>query len=133
MAEVSDLKSVQCWFESSQGDKFKSIMSIKRKVINQTIKRIDKRINYIVALVYANPLSEICQGRIKAQKILDEHKGDYGKIAILLKPLAREEKRLFALAKKQKNSGDMIKEQVKLENERYDLKNELFIMDGKLK
>lgn len=106
-----------------------AVMNIKRRVVNETIKRIEKRVKYLKGIIYANPASEIIQCRIAARKILEEHKGDYKKIGELIDPLAKKEKKLFALSKKQEKSCDMIDEQVKLENELYELRNEIYFMD----
>jgi len=104
-------------------------MKIKEVVIRETMSRINKRVEQIKHILNANPLGDIIQGRLKAQCILDENKGDYKKISALINPLATKEKKLFRLAKKQKKSGELITEQVKLENELCDLKNELFMMN----
>lgn len=102
-------------------------MKIKEKIIKETQARIEKRLVKIKGILDANPLSEICELRIKALEIMIEHKGDYNKIGELIGPMAKEEKRLFALAKKQsKDSMKLIDEQVKLKNELYDLSNELY-------
>ena len=103
-------------------------MKIKEKVIREAITRIEKRLVKVKGLLNANPLSEICDLRIKAQEIMKEHKGDYAKIGKLIEPLAKEEKRLFAVAKKQTDSNKLIDEQVKLQVELGELNNELYYM-----
>lgn len=105
-------------------------MSIKEKVINESIKRIEKRLSVIEEIMEANPLSEICEGRIKAQAILKENKGDYAKISKLMEPLAAREKELFKLAKLQsENTFKRIDEKVQLESELYDLRMEKYHID----
>ena len=105
-------------------------MTTKEKVIRESIKRVTKRLEKIKALSAANPLSEICDVRAKAQEILTKHKGDNDKIMELISPLADKEKKLFALAKRQssKEGRKWIDEQVKLEVELHELNNELYWM-----
>lgn len=103
-------------------------MKIKEKVLRETKARIEKRLAEVKELLDANPLSEICDLRIKAQEILKKHKGDYAKIGELIEPLAKEEKRLFALAKKQTNSNKLIDEQVNLQVELAEINNEIYYM-----
>lgn len=107
-------------------------MSVKERVIKESIKRIEKRIAEIDGIMGANPLSEICEGRIKAQAILKEHKGDYEKIGKLIGPLADREKYLFKLAKKQNtNTFKFIDEKVDLQCELGELHNEKYFLDLK--
>lgn len=107
-------------------------MSIKEKVINESIKRIEKRLAEIDRIMGVNPLSEICEGRIKAQAILKENKGDYEKISKLIEPLADKEKELFKLAKTQsKNTLKFIDEKIALQGELGDLQNEKYFIDLK--
>ena len=102
-------------------------MTTKEKVIREAIKRNTKRLEKVDSILDANPLSEICDIRIEAQKILTEHKGDNKKIMELIEPLADKEKKLFALAKRQtKDSSKLIDEKVKLQVELGDLNNELY-------
>lgn len=101
-------------------------MSIKEQVVRESIARIEARIATIDEVVFANPLSQIIKGRMKANEILSEHKDDHQTILELIKPLAAEEKRLFALAEKQKQSSELIDEKATLSVELVDLKNELF-------
>ena len=54
---------------------------------------------------------------------------DHATILRLLKPLAEEEKRMFAIAEKQKDLMALIDKQVALELELYDLGNELYLIE----
>ena len=102
-------------------------MTIKEKIVRKTISEVNDRIVEIDRILYANPLSDICQLRIKAQEIMDDNGNDYVKIAKLIKPLERKEKELFKIAKKQNtDSVDLIDEKVKLKSELLDLKSELY-------
>lgn len=110
------------------------IMDVKEKVILESIKRIEKRIPKLEELIFANPLSEILDLRIQASEILKKHKGDYIKMGALIEPLAAKEKRLFKAARSQtKNAGKWIHEQVDLQQQLYQLKNELFTCQARRK
>jgi len=104
-------------------------MKVKEKVIRESIKRIENRIYNIDKILGSNPLSEICEGRIKAQNIMKDNKADYEKISKLISTLAKKEKDLFKLAKMQnRNTSKYIKEKVELESELSSLNHELHIM-----
>jgi hypothetical protein len=105
-------------------------VKIKEKVIREAMTRIEKRMVKVQGLLDASPLSEICDLRIKACEIMEEHKGDYDKIGKLIGPMAEKEKRLFVLAKRQtKDSNKWIDELVKLGSELGELKNEMWRME----
>ena len=106
-------------------------MTVKEKVIRESIDRIEKRIKKIKHIVYANPLSDIISGRIEVLKILEDNKGDYAKIAKLIEPYAVSEKANFKLAKLQEGAGKLIDEQVEIENELYNLHAELYWIEKK--
>lgn len=109
-------------------------MSIKEQVINESIDRINHRIQEIDDMLEANPLTEICQLRITFKRLLDNNKTleertspDFVKT---IKILAAKEKELFKIAKKQQeqDSCKLIKEKVKLEMELSDLNHELYFL-----
>ncbi len=103
--------------------------TVKERIIHQSISEIEKRIKEIDKIVFSNSLSEICQLRIDAQKILEENRGDYTKIAELITPLAEREKKLFKIARNQvDNSIALLKEKGKIEIELSELKNELYFI-----
>jgi len=108
-------------------------MTTKEKVIKESIERNTKRLNEIKTLLEANPLSRICELRMEAKKLLDENKGiekrTSSDFVAKIDKLAKEEKKMFALAKKQQNSSNLIDEQVKLEMELGDLNNELYFIE----
>lgn len=106
-------------------------MSIKIEVIKKSIAAAEKRLKKVDDLLNAKPLSEICNLREQAAKIVEEHKGDYKKIAELIDPLAKKEKKLFAIAKKQTSTTDLVDQKVALESELYQLRNELFYAEQK--
>jgi hypothetical protein len=101
-------------------------MTIKIKVIEESLTRAEKRISYLKSIIYAKPASKIIECRQQAHKILTENKGDYEKISELIKTLANEEKEQFRIAKKQEKANDLIHELVDLENEVVDLRSELY-------
>lgn len=104
-------------------------MTTKEKIVRQAIAQVEKKVAAIKALLSANPLGRICEIRIEAQKILQQHGDDHATIARLLKPLGEEEKRMFALAEKQKNTMALIDKQVALEHELYELGHELYFIN----
>ena len=104
-------------------------ISIKEKVINQSIKRIEKRSKKLNELIYANPVGGILDIRIKAQGLMEKHKGDYKKLGELMKPLALEEKRLKKLHEAQMRNGTKWAEELgKIDFEQGQLRNELYYM-----
>ena len=95
-------------------------MNIEEKIILQSINRIQKRVAKIDEFLTANPLSRVIEIRREAGEILVKHKNDYAKIAKLLEPLSKEERKMFALSKRQcapNVTSKMIDEKVALENE----------------
>jgi hypothetical protein len=108
-------------------------MTTKEKVIRESIERNIKRLNEIKTLLEANPLSRICELRMEAKKLFDENKGiekrTSNEFVAKIDKLAKEEKKMFALAKKQQNSAQLIDEQVNLEMELSKLNNELYFIE----
>jgi len=110
-------------------------MDIKRQVINESISRIEKRLNEINKIFNSNPLSEICKIRIEAQELLEQNKTIEQRTSKefieKIDVLAKKEKKLINFAKKQRYSVELIDEQVELESQLRDLNNELFHMNRK--
>lgn len=105
-------------------------MSIKKKVIKQAISKIERRIKKIDSIIYANPASRIIEIRQEAQKIMIDNKGDYEKISKLIEPLAKEEKKQFALYKNQsKNQFKLMDEKAEISLERDQLISELYFIE----
>jgi hypothetical protein len=104
-------------------------MTIKEKIVRQAIDTATKKLKEIKFLLSANPLGRICEIRIETQKILQKHGNDHSTISGLLKPLAGEEKRLFVIAKKQKNTMALIDKQCALTHELYALGHELYSIE----
>lgn len=109
-------------------------MSVKLQIIRKSIASCDRKIAKIRALMEVNPASDIIDGRRKFQEIVTEHKGDHETIAMLLEPLAKREKELFSIAKKQEGmhkDGREIDQLVALESERRELVNELHYTENR--
>ena len=104
-------------------------MTIKEKIVRQAITKVRKKIEQVKFLLSANPLGRICEIRIEAQKILEKHGNDNATILELLKPLAAEEKKMFLLEEKQKNTIWLIEKQVALEHELSELGRELYSIE----
>lgn len=104
-------------------------MKTKQKIVLKSIDSVSKRILWIKAVLEAKPLSEICNIRIEANKLLEENKRVDARtskeFAEKIKDLAEREKYQFKIAEKQKNSAKLINELVELESELFDLNNEL--------
>jgi hypothetical protein len=104
-------------------------MTTKEKIVRQAIEKAKKEVGKTKFLLSANPIGRICEIRIEAQKILQQHGDDHKTIAGLLKPLGEEEKRMFALAEKQKDTMGLIERQVELEHELCELGRELYYIE----
>lgn len=107
------------------------IMTTKEKILNESIEIVSKRIAEIKSIIDANPLSDICRLRIEGQQLLDENKGNQRlskEFGDKISAMAKKEKQLFALAKKQKNTVKLIDELVKLESELSEYESELWNM-----
>lgn len=104
-------------------------MKVKEKIVRQAISQVQKKVAKIKAVLSANPLGRICEIRIEAQKILQQHGDDHATIVRLLKPLGEEEKRMFTTAEKQKNTMALIDKQVELEHELSELLGELYFIE----
>lgn len=101
-------------------------MTTKEKIVRQAIAQAKKEVEKIKFLLSANPIGRICELWIEAQKILQQHGDDDATILRLISPLAEEEKKMLALAKKQKNTMALIDRQVELELELYELGREIY-------
>jgi hypothetical protein len=106
------------------------LMTTKERITRQSFKEVSERLTEIDAILNANPLSDICELRMKAQKAFNGMV-DKARLEFLeqIKEWAIEEKRLFALAKKQENTIQLIDEKVKLQMEQCDLNNEIFYIE----
>jgi len=104
-------------------------MTTKEKIVRQAIAKVKKEVKEIDFLLSANPLGRICEIRIEAQKILQQHGDDHATILKLIKPLGEEEKRMFALCEKQKNTIALCDRKCALEFELYDLGLEMYYIE----
>jgi len=95
------------------------------RALKTELNRVEKNLAKVIAVMDANPLGRILEIRKEAQDILNTHRGDYARIAELIKPLAKEEREMFALSDKQ-ITPDLIKQRVKLTQEKGLLKNKLW-------
>ncbi len=101
-----------------------------KKVINETIKRIDRRLKIIAKTLDADPVTDMFEARKKACEIFKKHGTDYSKIAKLIGPLADKEKRALAtLKRRQRSFTKLMDEQFKLEHEKAELTNDLFMIE----
>jgi hypothetical protein len=101
-------------------------MSAVTRALKTEIAKLEKRLERLKEVIDAEPMSRIFEiGRESAQ-IIEKHRDDYATIAKLLEPLKKEEKRMYALAKKQEKLAEMIDDQIDLEFEIRELKDRLF-------
>lgn len=108
-------------------------MTTKEKVIIESISRIKRELDGIDEILNANPLSEIIKLRQKAAEITEGEKWRDKSVFAELNEMGKEEKRLFALAKKQQNTNELIDRKVKLEMELSDLNSELYFINYRKK
>ena len=104
-------------------------MSAKIRALKTEKTKLEKRLEKVKELMDANPLGRIIEIRQEAHEILEANKGEHEKIAQLIEPLAKEEKEMFALAEKQKDSIKLVDERVRLESEIYELRSEIYYAD----
>jgi hypothetical protein len=101
-------------------------MSAVTRALKTEIAKLEKRLKRLKEVIDADPMSRIFEIHGETAQIIEKHQGDYATIAKLLEPLQKEEKRMYALAKKQKKLTEMIEDQVGLEFEIRELRNSLF-------
>jgi hypothetical protein len=108
-------------------------MTTKEKVIHQSIKQIEKKLKEINTILEANPLSEICNIRQEAKKLLEENKTIEQRTSdafiAKIEELSKRERKQFILAEKCKSSFKLIKQKVDLEFELSGLRTELFYIE----
>lgn len=107
-------------------------MSAVARVLKAEIAKLEKRVERLEAIIYASPATRILEIRREAAQIMEKHWPDHVTVAKLIEPLRHEEKRMFAIVKKQKNSIKLIDEQVQIEFEIRDLRDKLFWENTKL-
>lgn len=105
-------------------------MTTKEKVVRASIKKASKRLNNINYILSATPLSDILQLSKKMKELLDKCKTieerTSDEFVEKIGKMAKEEKRLIALAKKQQNTNKLIEEAVRIKMELSELKTELW-------
>lgn len=103
-------------------------MSVKEKIIDESIQRIEKRISEIDSIIFADPLSEIIELRQEAQKRLDEARENgtdsSDEFLAYIKKCSKKEKELFKLAEKQQDTNKLLDEKSKLKSELSSLHSE---------
>lgn len=101
-------------------------MGAVTRALKAEIAKLEKRLSAIESILEARPASRILELRREASQIMEKHWPDHVTCAKLIEPLMKEEKVMFAIAKKQKNAIKLIDDQVRIEIEIRDLKNQLF-------
>jgi len=101
-------------------------MTTKERIIRESIAATETELSEIISILDASPLLGIIEVRKKAQKLLNEYDIGDPRLTKLIAELADEEKRLFKVAEKQKDSIALIDRRVKLDFELQDLNNELY-------
>ncbi len=112
-------------------------MGIKKEEIEKTIDKIKKIINEIDSrlieidqILNINPLADRYILRIEIQEIMNKDISSVEK-AELIKSMSAKEKELSLLANKQQKTIELIKERIKLQDELWNLNNELSAGDRK--
>jgi hypothetical protein len=100
-------------------------MNIVVKALKCELSKVEKRLGKVVAVMDANPIARIIELKEEAQRILEENKGDYQKVAKLILPLEKEEKEMFALSQKQIGM-ELVNKRVDLESDKHDLINAIY-------
>ena len=110
-------------------------MTIKEKVINQTIKRITKRIKTLEDIQNASPAVDLINNRQEFVKLLEDNKGIEKRTS---KPfidkvneLDKREKDCWKMINRQKKWIKDSEELAKLQIELSELKNELFYIENR--
>lgn len=106
-----------------------NIMTTKEKVINESIRKINKELIEIDEILNANPLSEIIQLRQKASELIKGDGWKDKKIQAEISKMAKKGKELFAVAEKQRKTNELIDRKVKSEMELSDLNSELYFLN----
>jgi allophanate hydrolase subunit 1 len=96
-------------------------MSAVERALKKELELVKKKHAEIQAIMDATPLSRIIEIRQQAHEIMVAHDKDYAKIAKLIEPLAKEEKEMRILAKKQSNSIKLCDKLVELKMDIEDL------------
>jgi hypothetical protein len=103
------------------------------KIIKEMMKALKRKIDRLNLIINANPAGELIQLRASASKALENMDFGSKELSEFLEAGAKEEKRLLALMKKQRKTGDLITEVVGLEFEWGQLNTELYCANRQLK
>jgi len=107
----------------------RNTMTTKERIIRESISAAEKERSEIIELLEASPLIEIIEGRKKAQKLLCEYETSDPRLSEEIGKLAKDEARLFAIAKKQADSNALVIRRVELDFEISDLERELYFIE----
>jgi len=102
---------------------------VKEKVVLESIRRIERRLAKIAAIKASDPVGDLIRLRKDASMILVDPANDASAIAEKLQPFAAEERRLIALEKRQRKVFHDVEEQVDLEMELGDLRDERYLIN----
>jgi predicted RND superfamily exporter protein len=111
-------------------------MSVKKKVVEESISRIEKRLSEIDKILEVKPVSRIIEIYEEFGKLLEENQGiekrTDPKFMNKVEALHREEKEMKALANIPFSEKEkLMNEKIELESERGDLINELWLINRK--
>lgn len=109
-------------------------MRIKERVIRDAMRRIERRVEVIKGIVDANPFSEIIALRKRASELIAKAGSNWESISAEVQQLADAEQKQLSVLKRQKKIGTLIEEEVRIEMEHAELRDELISMSwrGKL-
>jgi len=110
-------------------------MSIKRRVIEQSIEMAKKRLKEIDYILDANPVSDIMRLEketiTEAKELIKQNKVQ--KSLELVTNAQKKRSKLFKLAEKQQKSIELTNEKVKLQMELGELNRELYYLNARNK
>ena len=112
-------------------------MTTKEKIVNQSIKKVQKQLDKINYILEAKPLTELCNIRQETVELLENNKTIEQRTSTefiaKIEALSIREKEQVKLAHKLKNSVKLIDQKIELESELSDLKTELYYIQQKTK
>lgn len=105
--------------------------SIKDRLTEKAIGILERKIRNIRSLLNATPIQEIIMLRIEFKELLKKHDNNIlsKDVKEFIDRAAKEEKKLFAVAKKQENTSSLISELVKYEMELSEIRQEICLKE----
>ena len=100
-------------------------MDVIVRALKTELSKVEKKLNKVKGIIDADPIKRIFEIRREAQFVSEDHAGDSAKIMALIAPLAKEEKAMFSLSKKQTKPG-LVDDRITLEREEQKLIEKIY-------